>query len=93
MDNAQAETIELEDPRYTKGMATQLTMEFDNGRDPSFPFQFYLGPKSLPNTRQLRNWPRGPDSTLDGQFSGWLTDGWLSLYSTFLMSTPGLVMV
>ena len=44
MDNAQAETIELEDPRYTKGMATQLTMEFDNGRDPSFPFQFYLGP-------------------------------------------------
>jgi YidC/Oxa1 family membrane protein insertase len=71
-NNAQAETIELDDPRYTKGMATQLTMEFDNARNPSFPFQFYLGPNHY---QTLANLEIGLEDQID---LGWTIFGWVN---------------
>jgi YidC/Oxa1 family membrane protein insertase len=71
-DNAEIETIELEDENYTKGMAARLTMEFDNERDPSFPFQLYLGPNHYQTLSDL-------EIGLEGQIDlGWTIFGWVN---------------
>ena len=71
-DNAEIETIELEDENYTKGMAARLTLEFDNERDPTFPFQFYLGPNHYQTLNNL-------EIGLEGQIDlGWLIFGWVN---------------
>ena len=71
-DNAEIETIELEDQNYTKGMAARLTMEFDNERDPSFPFQLYLGPNHYQTLSDL-------EIGLEGQIDlGWTIFGWVN---------------
>lgn len=43
-ENAYAETIETEDPRYLKGMAANLGLELKGVSEPSAAFQFYVGP-------------------------------------------------
>jgi len=43
-ENAFAETIETEDPRYLKGMAANLGLELKGAGEPSAAFQFYVGP-------------------------------------------------
>jgi YidC/Oxa1 family membrane protein insertase len=43
-ENAYAETIETEDPRYLKGMAANLGLELKGAGAPSAAFQFYVGP-------------------------------------------------
>jgi YidC/Oxa1 family membrane protein insertase len=43
-ENAFAETIETEDPRYLKGMTANLGLELKGAGEPSAAFQFYVGP-------------------------------------------------
>lgn len=71
-DNAEIETIELDDENYTKGMAARLTLEFENERDPSFPFQLYLGPNHYQTLSDL-------EIGLEGQIDlGWTIFGWVN---------------
>ena len=71
-DNAEIETIELDDENYTKGMTARLTLEFENERDPSFPFQLYLGPNHYQTLSDL-------EIGLEGQIDlGWTIFGWVN---------------
>lgn len=71
-DNAQIETIELDDQNYTQGFRAQLTMEFANERDPSFPIQFYLGPNHY---QTLANLELGLEDQIE---LGWTIFGWVN---------------
>ena len=71
-DNAQIETIELDDPKYTEGFRAQLTMDFANERDPSFPMKLYLGPNHYQTLADL-------DLGLEDQIElGWTIFGWVN---------------
>ncbi|GAB5538664.1 MAG: membrane protein insertase YidC [Salibacteraceae bacterium] len=71
-ENGEVATIEIDDPRYTKRMTAQLTMEFDNERDPSFPLRFYIGPNHYQTLADL-------DIGLEDQIDlGWTIFGWVN---------------
>lgn len=64
-------TAEVDDPKYTKAMSMELEMEFD-GRDPSFPFSFYLGPNHYQTLENM-------DIGLEDQINlGWTIFGWVN---------------
>lgn len=70
--DAEVETAETDDLRYTKAMGTQLTVEFPAERDPSFPFQFYTGPNHYQTLNDL-------DIQLEEQIDlGWAIFGWVN---------------
>lgn len=88
-ENSEVETIELEDQNYTKGMAARLTLEFDNQRDPAFPFQMYLGPNHYQTLSDLEI---GLEDQIDlgwGIF-GWVNQGLVIPVFNFLDKHTGL---
>lgn len=70
--NGEVETIETDDLKYTKEMTARLTMEFDNQRDPAFPFQLYLGPNHYQTLSDLEI---GLEDQID---LGWAIFGWVN---------------
>ncbi|NCG29664.1 MAG: membrane protein insertase YidC [Bacteroidetes bacterium] len=73
-EGSSVETIELDDEEYTKGMAATMGMEFGNDRNPSFPFQIYLGPNHY---QTLKNLEIGLEDQID---LGWAIFGWVNRF-------------
>jgi len=71
-EGASVETIELEDQNYTKGLSASLGLEFGNGRNPSVPFKFYVGPNHY---QTLSNLEIGLEDQID---LGWTIFGWVN---------------
>ena len=71
-EGATVETIEMEDENYTKGLSTSLGLEFGNGRNPSVPFKFYVGPNHY---QTLSDLGIGLEDQID---LGWTIFGWVN---------------
>ncbi len=71
-EGASVETIELEELNYTKGMAATVGLSFDNNRNPSVPFRFYLGPNHYQTLNDLEI---GLEDQID---LGWTIFGWVN---------------
>lgn len=73
-EGSSVETIELEDENYTKGLAARVGVEFENERDPSFPFQIYIGPNHYQTLKDLEI---GLEDQID---LGWAIFGWVNRF-------------
>jgi YidC/Oxa1 family membrane protein insertase len=71
-ESAEVSTTEISDPLYTKAMAVSMSLEFPNQTDPSFPFQFYLGPNHY---QTLADLGIGLEDQID---LGWTIFGWVN---------------
>ena len=65
-------TIEMDDENYTKGLSASVGLEFGNGRNPSVPFKFYVGPNHY---QTLSNLEIGLEDQID---LGWTIFGWVN---------------